>query len=80
MQLVLSNFFLIIFQIVNHLIQFLKDNPDTTFLFNEWMKWHGNQIEQALINMIKDDEELGLYDETTKCYCASYWGFHISSI
>jgi hypothetical protein len=43
--------------------QFLKHNPDTTFSFNEWMKWHGNEIEQALIKMMQDDEELGLYDE-----------------
>ena len=42
--------------------RFLKDNPDTTFSFNEWMKWHGNKIEQALIKMMQDDEELGLYD------------------
>ena len=42
--------------------QFLKHNPDSTFSFNEWMKWHGNQIEQALIQMMQDDEELGLYD------------------
>ena len=42
--------------------RFLKDNPDTTFSFNEWMKWHGNEIEQALIKMMQDDEELGLYD------------------
>lgn len=52
--------------------QFLKLNPDTTFSFNEWKQWHGNQIEQAiiklkqkqaLVDMMQDDEELGLYDE-----------------
>jgi hypothetical protein len=43
--------------------RFLKSNPDTTFSFNEWMKWHGNQIEQALIQMMQDDEELGLYEQ-----------------
>jgi hypothetical protein len=42
---------------------FLKDNPDTTFSFNEWMSWHRIQIEQALIQMMQDDEDLGLYDE-----------------
>jgi hypothetical protein len=43
--------------------QFLKDNPDTTFSFKEWMSWHRIQIEQAIIKMMQDDEELGLYDE-----------------
>ena len=42
--------------------QFLKHNPDSTFSFKEWMKWHSHQMEQAIIQMMKDDEELGLYD------------------
>jgi len=42
--------------------QFLKDNPDTTFSFKEWMSWHSHQMEQAIIKMMQDDEELGLYD------------------
>ena len=42
--------------------RFLHSNPDTTFSFNEWMKWHSHQMEQALIKMMQDDEELGLYD------------------
>lgn len=42
--------------------QFLKHNPDSTFSFNEWMKWHSHQMEQAIIQMMQDDEELGLYD------------------
>ena len=46
--------------------QFLKHNPDSTFSFKEWMKWHSHQMEQALIQMMKDDEELGLYDEPFK--------------
>lgn len=46
--------------------QFLKHNPDSTFSFKEWMKWHSYQMEQALIQMMKDDEELGLYDEPFK--------------
>ena len=41
---------------------FLHTNPDSKFSFNEWKQWHGNQIEQALIKMMQDDEELGLYD------------------
>jgi len=43
--------------------EFLYTNPDSKFSFNEWKVWHGQQIKQALINMIKADEELGLYDE-----------------
>ena len=42
--------------------QFLKHNPDSTFSFKEWMKWHSHQMEQAIIKMMQDDEELGLYD------------------
>lgn len=43
--------------------EFLYTNPDSKFSFNEWKVWHGQQIKQALINMMKADEELGLYDE-----------------
>jgi hypothetical protein len=43
--------------------QFLKHNPDTTLSFKEWMKWHSHQMEQAIIQMMQDDEELGLYEE-----------------
>ena len=46
--------------------QFLHSNPDSTFSFNEWKQWHGNQIKQAIIQMMQDDEELGLYDEPFK--------------
>lgn len=55
--------------------RFLKSNPDTTFSFNEWKQWHGNQIEQAIIKlkqkqalaeMMQDDEDLGLYDDPTQ--------------
>ena len=88
---------------------FLKDNPDSTFSFNEWKQWHGNEIKQALtdmqnkynkckatdfydeqdprgmstseydaymkvkkeqkqhiVDLMKIDEELGLYDEEIK--------------
>jgi hypothetical protein len=59
---------------------FLKDNPNSNLPFEEWKKINVRLIKQALINikkgqkqhlidMIKNDEELGLYDETTKCYC-----------
>lgn len=42
---------------------YLKENPTSTVDFNLWKVWHGNQIKQALDNMMKKDEELGLYDE-----------------
>ena len=45
---------------------FLKDNPNTKMYFEEWKKVNARLIEQALINMIKADEELGLYDEPFK--------------
>lgn len=43
--------------------RFLKSNPDSKFSFNEWMTWHRHQMEQAIIQMMQDDEELGLYDD-----------------
>jgi hypothetical protein len=43
---------------------FLKDNPNSNLPFEEWMKVHSRLLEQALINMMKDDEELGLYNES----------------
>jgi len=43
--------------------EFLFLNSGTDLSFNEWKEVHGNQIKQAIINMMKDDEELGLYDE-----------------
>jgi hypothetical protein len=49
--------------------EFLKLNPKTDLPFAEWKKINARLIKQALINMMKDDEELGLYNETTKCYC-----------
>lgn len=48
---------------------YLKDNSDSTFTFDQWKEWHSNNIRQALIQIMKDDEELGLYDETSKCAC-----------
>ena len=44
---------------------FLHENPHSKFSFNEWKEWNGNQIKQALSNMMKDDEELGLYEPET---------------
>jgi hypothetical protein len=41
---------------------YLKENPSSTVDFNLWKVWHGNQIKQALVNMMEKDEELGLYD------------------
>ena len=46
--------------------KFLKDNPNSNLPFEEWMKVHSRLLEQALINMMKADEELGLYDEPFK--------------
>ena len=50
--------------------EFLKLNPRADLSFEEWEKINARLIKQALINMMKDDEELGLYDEPTKCYCS----------
>jgi hypothetical protein len=44
---------------------FLHENPNSKFSFNEWKEWHGNQIKQELANMMKADEELGLYELET---------------
>ena len=43
--------------------KFLHLNPKSGLSFNEWKEVHGNQIKQAIIQMMQDDEELGLYDE-----------------
>jgi hypothetical protein len=45
---------------------FLKDNPNSNLPFEEWKKVNARLIKQALINMMKEDEELGLYDEPFK--------------
>lgn len=42
---------------------FLKDNPNSNMPFEEWTKVNSRIIKQAIINMMKADEELGLYDE-----------------
>ena len=43
--------------------KFLKLNPRADLSFEEWEKINARLIKQALINMMKDDEELGLYNE-----------------
>ena len=32
---------------------YLDENPDSTFTFNQWKEWHGNQIEQALTKIME---------------------------
>ena len=46
--------------------QFLFLNPGADLSFNEWKKINARLVKQALIQMIQDDEELGLYDEPFK--------------
>jgi hypothetical protein len=46
--------------------EFLHLNPKSGLSFSEWMKVHSRLLEQAIINMMKADEELGLYDEPFK--------------
>ena len=45
---------------------FLKDNLISNLLFEEWKQINDRLVKQALINTMKDDEELGLYDEPFK--------------
>jgi hypothetical protein len=45
---------------------FLKDNPNSNMPFEEWNKVNARLIKQALVNMMKADEELGLYNEPFK--------------
>jgi hypothetical protein len=46
--------------------KFLEANQKLKLSFEEWKKVNARLIKQALINMMKDDEELGLYDEPFK--------------
>lgn len=46
--------------------KFLEANQKLKLSFEEWKKVNARLIKQALIDMIKDDEELGLYDEPFK--------------
>ena len=43
--------------------KFLEANQKLKLSFEEWKKVNARLIKQALINMMKDDEEVGLYDE-----------------
>ena len=43
--------------------EFLKSNPRADLSFEEWKKINTRLIKQALINMMKEDEDLGLYNE-----------------
>jgi hypothetical protein len=43
--------------------EYLRNSQDGFCSFEEWKEIHGNQIKQALIDMMKSDEELGLYDD-----------------
>ena len=43
--------------------KFLEANQKLKLSFEEWKKVNARLIKQALINMMKDDEELGMYDE-----------------
>jgi len=46
--------------------EFLRNNRGGFCSFEEWKKVNARLIKQALINMMKADEELGLYDEPFK--------------
>ena len=46
--------------------EFLKLNPKTDLSFEEWKKINARLIKPAIIQMMQDDEELGLYDEPFK--------------
>ena len=43
--------------------EYLRNNRGGFCSFEEWKEMHGNQIKQALIDIMKSDEELGLYDD-----------------
>lgn len=44
--------------------EYLRNNRGGFCSFEEWKEIHGNQIKQALIEMMEKDEELGLYNDT----------------
>jgi hypothetical protein len=46
--------------------EFLRNNPGGFCSFEEWKKINARLIKQALVNMMKKDEELGLYDQPTQ--------------
>jgi hypothetical protein len=46
--------------------EFIKLNPRADLSFEEWEKINARLVKQALVNMMKADEDLGLYDEETE--------------
>ena len=46
--------------------KFLEANQKLKLSFEEWKKVNARLVKQALINMMKEDEDLGLYDEPFK--------------
>jgi hypothetical protein len=46
--------------------KFLEANQKLKLSFEEWKKVNARLIKQALVNMMKADEELGLYNEPFK--------------
>lgn len=44
--------------------EYLRNSRGGFCSFEQWKEIHANQIKQALIQMMQDDEELGLYDES----------------
>lgn len=43
--------------------EFLKNNRGRSCSFEEWEKINARLIKQAMVNMMKDGEELGIYDK-----------------
>ena len=46
--------------------KFLEVNQKLKLSFEEWKKVNARLVKKALINMMKEDEDLGLYDEPFK--------------
>ena len=44
----------------------IKLNPRADLSYEEWEKINARLVKQALVNMMKADEDLGLYDEETE--------------
>jgi hypothetical protein len=43
--------------------KYLKENSLSTLTFDLWKDYNSHNIKQALVNMMKADEELGLYEQ-----------------
>lgn len=37
--------------------RFIEENPDSTFTYDEWLKWFGDMLSQTLLDMEKNDKE-----------------------